>query len=252
MPDNDIKIIQNKIFELFKIVHSFCVENSIRYYFLGGSMLGAVRHNGFIPWDDDIDIGMPRADYEKFLVLFNDLYSESLDIRVYNYMSDSSCSFDFTKLLHRLTINDVEQDVFVDIFPLDGCPFSSKFGIKLFYCNFNLMRLAKNTHFMDENKGNVIRKYIIKLLKLRSLDKWESLLNNYLKRNSFDTCKFAGNYSGHWGSKEIMQKSVYGEPRLIYFVDNYYFGVSEPDIYLTNLYGNYMKLPDEKDRLSHF
>ena len=59
--------IQLKLLEMFKWYHEFCVDNNLKYYALGGTMLGAIRHKGFIPWDDDIDVGMPRDDYNKFI-----------------------------------------------------------------------------------------------------------------------------------------------------------------------------------------
>ena len=59
--------MQTKLIEMLEWLHSFCVENNIKYYAIGGTLLGAVRHNGFIPWDDDIDIGMPRNEYNRFI-----------------------------------------------------------------------------------------------------------------------------------------------------------------------------------------
>lgn len=61
--------LKQKLTEMLAWFHNYCVEHNLRYYVLGGTMLGAVRHKGFIPWDDDIDVGMPRADYEKFAQL---------------------------------------------------------------------------------------------------------------------------------------------------------------------------------------
>ena len=73
---SEIKIIQNKILEILKIFIETCEENNLTYYALGGTLLGAVRHGGFIPWDDDIDIGMPREDYEKFKKIANEKFND--------------------------------------------------------------------------------------------------------------------------------------------------------------------------------
>jgi lipopolysaccharide cholinephosphotransferase len=63
--------LQSRLLEMLKWFHSFCMENNIKYYALGGTALGAIRHNGFIPWDDDIDVGMPREEYNKLIFLMS-------------------------------------------------------------------------------------------------------------------------------------------------------------------------------------
>ncbi len=67
--DNNIKLTQNLLAEMAQVFHRFCVSHNLTYYMLGGTLLGAVRHRGFIPWDDDMDFGMPREDYERMLTL---------------------------------------------------------------------------------------------------------------------------------------------------------------------------------------
>lgn len=77
-------------------------------------------------------------------------------------------------------------------------------------------------------------------------------MNLFLEKHTFENSFSVGNFSGHWEDKEIMEKEIYGEPTLVFFEDGYYYGVEQPHKYLTNLYGDYMKVPDEKDRIGHF
>ena len=77
--DNGLTVLQEKLLVMFKWFHDFCIKHKLRYYALGGTMLGAVRHNGFIPWDDDIDLGMPRKDYQRFVKLI-----KKIDMGIYN------------------------------------------------------------------------------------------------------------------------------------------------------------------------
>ena len=67
----ELVTIQQMLADMLKVFHDFCVEHSLTYYVVAGTALGAARHKGFIPWDDDVDVGMPRPDYERFLMLFN-------------------------------------------------------------------------------------------------------------------------------------------------------------------------------------
>ena len=85
---SDIKIIQDKILSILKEFINICEENNLTYYALGGTLLGAVRHNGFIPWDDDIDIGMPREDYEKFKKIASNVLPEN-----YKFLSEDTLNY---------------------------------------------------------------------------------------------------------------------------------------------------------------
>ena len=103
--------IQKKIFCIFKWFHLFCTENGLTYYMLGGTQLGAIRHKGFIPWDDDADVGMPRPDYEKFLQLtdgkvFGKYYVDSCNSTKSNYLWPFAKVFDKdTTYIEKISYN---------------------------------------------------------------------------------------------------------------------------------------------------
>ena len=252
MKEEIVRQIQKNIFVLFKQYDALCRKHSLRYYFLGGTMLGAVRHKGFIPWDDDIDVGMPREDYDKLLQMYKDGSLTSSSFTVFNAEMSPKCSFDFTKMMQKQIINGKEYEIFVDIFPLDGCPYTSEESIRRYYRRFNLLRTFKNSHYMKLDGKNLIKRTAIRLMRVIPQSTYVRWMNRYLKRHSFDSSPSVGNFSGHWQEKEIMRKDVYGLPTAIWFEDDEYFGVAEPDVYLTKMYGNYMKMPSEEERLSHF
>ncbi len=247
MDSEKLSLVQEQLLCVFGHINDYCMKNEIRYYLLGGSMLGAVRHKGFIPWDDDIDLGIPREDYIRFIN--DDSVKEQFNI--YNYCSDANCAYDFSKIMVPITTSKGIIDAFIDIFPLDGCPFKSALFIKLHYEIFDILRQMKNAHYMNPDKGRLLRRIFINVMKKVPLDKWNIILERYLRRNSFDKCPSVGNYSGHWREKEIMSRDIYGEPTPIVFSSLYAMGIEKWDRYLTNLYGDYMTPPPDKQRETH-
>ncbi len=119
--------VQEIIWDIAKAIMPVIRENRIKYYMLGGTLLGAVRHKGFIPWDDDIDLGMPREDYDKFISIIPDKLPEYLQLRT--YWDDSPHHYYFSRIVdtrHEFSrqgsIVERKEVVSVDIFPLDGMP----------------------------------------------------------------------------------------------------------------------------------
>ena len=114
--------------DMLAYIHKVCVENNIRYWVCGGTLIGAIRHNGFIPWDDDIDIDMPRPDFERFKKIADSSRYMLLTAENEKYYYASAKLVDNNTVLNE---NNFEGNidglgVFVDIFPLDGLPSDAK------------------------------------------------------------------------------------------------------------------------------
>lgn len=243
--NNEIREIQMGIFQIFKDFEQICRDNSLTYYLIGGSMLGAVRHKGFIPWDDDMDVGMPRDDYEKFLNIILD--KTNSDLLIDNSIVDNLCARDFTKLRKRINFHKNSYNVFLDVFPLDGAP--SKDKIERYYKKIDTIRLIKNSHFMKTKGKTLVNKAVVFAMRLVPLKYYRRFLDRQLKKNNFYDSPAGGNFFGY--PQEVMPVEYYGNPTPIYFEDGYYFGVENPDRYLTQVYGDYMKLPSLAERSNH-
>lgn len=252
---------------IVKEVINICDRNSLMYYMLGGTMLGAIRHKGFIPWDDDIDLGMPRKDYEKFLEIAPKELSERM--RIVNYKTDSDYHYYITR------IQDIETKVIevryekegkfthvsIDIFPLDGTP--NNCFIRKLYC-FRLMmhRAMMSLHYKDgidrERKRGFVEKAMLATLRILPTDrmfnayKQKEKVDKILKR--YDMCKsdFTGNMMGAYRTKELIPTVWYGSNTFYEFEGIMMRGIAEYDKYLSRLYGDYMRLPPEDSRKVHF
>lgn len=119
----EIEELRKILLELMDEIHAFCEKHGLKYYLSGGTLIGAIRHKGFIPWDDDIDIHMPRPDYEKFLELFP---KESENVLLENRLNDKY-RYTYAKVCKKNTLvvehamdGGVDEGVFIDVFPLDA------------------------------------------------------------------------------------------------------------------------------------
>lgn len=258
--ENSLKKMQNKLLEMFKWFHTFCEENDLRYYALGGTMLGAVRHEGFIPWDDDIDVGMPRKDYERFLCLtknlsFGKYVVESIDTPAMDYFYGYAKIYDRSTTLVEKTRVNIKRGIYIDVFPLDGVGNNRdeiKHVFKPIYKKYQFVvaqtcALAKRRAWYK----NVCICFVRLLPNYKKRVKKELLkIDNLCKKKDFDECTIVGNLFGNWGIKEIMPKEYLGTPQLYKFEDTMIYGSEQYDNYLIALYGNWKKLPPVEKRVS--
>lgn len=257
----ELKELQKIQLEVMKEIHKACLQHNIKYYIIAGSLLGAVRHGGFIPWDDDIDIAMMREDYNKFMSLFPQIMDTNR-LFLQHYGSD----VDFRPALMRVCIKGTYLDfsceshwkycknTYIDIFPLDNVPDSDvdKVSHEKQLKRLDKLIRAKLYRIHEDNTRwlIVLKKFRAALLKLYPL---KILQNNILRvmtmynnNNTHDVCSMASHYSY---KKQSMSRLIYGTPKLIKFEDTELYAPSRTEEYLIHLYGaNYMQIPSENKR----
>lgn len=249
--------------EILDEVTEFCKKNDIRCYLHAGTLLGAVRHKGFIPWDDDIDICMPRPDYERF---YNSFSSEKLQFSYYEI--DKKRVLTFLKVYSTKTVGTTPKKsplpfgLGIDVFPIDGFPSDEKqlhkyFRVQDFIFNY-LYRPSKLWEFRQPQKGGLLITKIIKFLmgitififlKSSTIAK---ILNKRAMKNSFEECDYAGCSVATYRRKiEKVPKSVYEIAAPVEFEGKFYLAPKDYDAVLKSIYGeDYMLLPPEEKRVS--
>ena len=263
---SDIKIIQDKILSILKEFISICKDNNLTYYALGGTLLGAVRHKGFIPWDDDIDIGMPREDYEKFKKIASNALPEN-----YKFLSEDTSNYkksfsvirdDSTKIIMNYSNEEQEESLWIDIFPLDGMPtnpLKKKYHSYRYLYTRMMVQLSQFNSLVNQKKENRpwLEKVIIRIANVVKIERVVSFSwaqKKYLqtiKKYSFNE-GFAGNYTGAYKLREIVPSDYFGQPALLQFEDLKLSCPHKFREYLTAIYGaDYMQLPPEEKRVLH-
>ena len=251
-------IIWNIMNELIPIFE----EGHYKYYMLGGTLLGAVRHKGFIPWDDAIEIGMPREDYERFLKNVPIKLPEYLKLNT--YWDDSPHQYYFSRSVdtrHELkrTGSTVErnEDVWIDIFPLDGMP--DNVIIRRIHM-WRLLYARARYHIATFDKVNLKRpnrplseRMVIWVVKHTGIgthsnpQKWLNKIDSLLKKYSIKDTNWVCNFMGQYKFKEMFPKSWYGKGNLYEFEGSQLMGPIEYDKVLTQQYGDYMTPPQNKN-----
>lgn len=258
--------IQQVSLDILKDVHEFCINNNIIYTLQGGTLLGAIRHKGFIPWDDDVDIAMPRPDYERFIRTYKSnngykLFSREVpDASFEVYLAYARiCDMERTFVDYsNLPWTSTSTGVWIDVFPLDGIEENLierkdhfKKMKKLWDIGHNL-RLAKRPLFSNKNfKGFILElksKITSQFSSFDVIDEHISLLSSIAYG---DTPYYTQAAFMRYGLKECHSISVLEKIVLVPFEDSLFCAMSGFDDALREKYGDYYTLPPVEKRINH-
>ncbi|MCD7892958.1 MAG: LicD family protein [Erysipelotrichaceae bacterium] len=262
--DNQLRKLQLLELEALTEFRQFCKKNNMDFILRGGSVMGAVKYKGFVPWDDDADVAIPRPDYDRLIEIANQDWSEKFYLLSYKQDPEIHCYFprilvkeNVRKELGLPTNNKLGLTV-IDVFPLDGTP-NSIIKRNFYYLHTYIYRAIAGVWTMDVkgtvNMHNSKQRFLLKVLKILGVnklftqvelyDKLDILYHKYPLENS----NYIGTMTGSLYKKEIVKKSWYGNCIEMQFENQTFLIPENYDEYLKQYYGdNYMEYtPNPKE-----
>ncbi len=244
--------IRQKQLEVLQEFHNYCTSHDLRYSLCAGTLLGAIRHHGYIPWDDDIDVMMPRHDYNQFLKCY-----QSEKYSLYTYMTHSNYMIPYAKLcdihtiVQEICVYKSDYGIDIDIFPLDFFPDSIKESEKWsrslgFWKD---LRYLKDRPYLPnrpiwKNFLYLFSRFVLFPIPIKYIVR---KIDNLAQKYSFKQKGFIGNMTMGYRMKE--RNPMADHLVDVIFEGQKYKAINNYDIYLRNLFGNYMELPPENKRV---
>ena len=266
MREMSLKDIQHVCLTIMKDVHQFCVVNKIKYTLFGGTLLGAIRHNGYIPWDDDIDIAMSRPDYDKFIQSYQSekgfrLFTQEKEgckgVKIaFARVCDMQRTFVDTDIIPW---NDTDTGVWIDIFPLDG---AIEDRIAVEKKTQQIYRIWRTCIYFRKGLGDYSKKKYLRtkiktiLLKLVFCDYAVNAMTRFHIKQcrvwDYSKCTYFTSFSyPQHRIKEYLPQTMLSSYSLHVFEDSQFYVINQYDKWLKALFGDYMILPSEEQRQGH-
>lgn len=258
--------VQKKAVDILVYIDKICRENNLKYTIFYGSLIGVERHQGFIPWDDDIDIVMPRPDYEELLLILKN----DTNYKLLSFETRENFRYPFAKVIDPKTVAKTKQffsgeepdlGVFVDIFPIDGIPDSAteRQALRETTENYRLnlmdtlgLAYARSFDFLKAIVKLVVRyPHHKKLLKIGDNVYWQKKYQEAAKKIRFgdtDTCGYLEWIHIDWG---VFPTQWFTEYEDVEFEGHKVMAIKNRGDFLTLRYGDYMTMPLENERVTH-
>lgn len=258
--------LQKVDLEILNVVADLCSKNNLTYYAIGGTLLGAVRHKGFIPWDDDIDISLARPDYEKLISVCKQELSDTYEVRNFHTCPDETNPTFFSRICKKGTAvslgwakESVVVPVWIDIFPLDAMPTNGllrnfqKYRLLYHRMKYQFSTFETNAHQHRANRPThekLLMKFCDATKIGQNWDAFKMLAQTEKAAISYDTSKedYLVNMFGAYKFREMFPKEWLGAGIDLPFEDSVIHCPVDYDKVLTQLYGNYMQLPPVEQR----
>ncbi|HFK2856293.1 TPA: phosphorylcholine transferase LicD [Enterococcus faecalis] len=261
-----IKEIQETSTEILVYIDNICRQNNIEYSIYYGSLIGVERHQGYIPWDDDLDIILTRPNYDRLI----NILSKDKNYLLLSLETRKNYRYTFAKLVDTRTCvkskqfynsEDPELGVFVDIFPIDGFPATSSerldFGRQCELYRENMLATLNNSYAISKSRWKAYLKRVFlypryrKLLKQGDYDFWKrkfmDKVTTYPIESSIE-CGYIEFINEEWG---VFPKEWFDHYEDVLFAGNKVRAIKDRKLFLSLRYGNYMELPPISEQVTH-
>lgn len=252
MKDETIKPVQDKILETMLFIDKLCRDHDITYFIMGGTALGAVRHGGFIPWDDDLDIFMTPSEYEKFKLAFEKENNANFVIQewrtVPQYLEYAKVRMNGTTFIEEnfKDRKEMHHGIYVDIMILHKCPTNKLLQKKMYYqSKFVTLYGLSQRNWKPKTKAQRIVLSALKLIPKKGIANWcyKNIYKYDSLNNSYVWCYFITPAKFHQG---IFSADYFDTVEEIEFEGHRLYGPARIKEYLAYRYGDYMKLPSKE------
>ena len=256
-----VRKMQSVVLDMLCDIDKFCADNGIMWFLSGGSVLGAVRHHGFIPWDDDGDIMMPRPDYEKFLKLFKEDFKDKYGVGSFEtddqWHRQNAKIWDLSTKAHCENLEDEDLGVFIDVFAIDGLPENAD-ARRRYYRKLKILCGLQNASvrkkYLEGEKNVAVKRIASVITKPFGARYFTSKITDLAKKYDFETSKYVGASTAcHYGERETMNKEDMDKEVRLDFEGHQFPVPVGYKKYLSSLYGDYMTIPEgaEEKGYSH-